>query len=132
MKELYIDAKLENMPAVFDFINEQLNDIPSKLKNKIIIAVDEIFSNIARYAYRFKEGRAVVRIEAAEDISIEFEDCGVAYNPLLAETPDTTLSAEDREVGGLGIFMVKQIMDSVEYRRDGNKNILTIKKKLEE
>jgi anti-sigma regulatory factor (Ser/Thr protein kinase) len=132
MKELYIEAKLENMPAVFDFINEQLNDIPSKLKNKIIIVVDEIFSNIARYAYHPYSGSAVVRICIASDITIEFIDNGVAYNPLSVKTPDTTLSAEEREIGGLGLFMVKNMMDSVEYRREGNKNILTIKKKLEE
>jgi anti-sigma regulatory factor (Ser/Thr protein kinase) len=132
VNELIVEAKLENINAVFDFIAEQLKNNPSKIRNKIHIAVDEIFSNIARYAYHAKTGKALVRILVAEDITVEFEDCGVAYNPLSAKTPDTTLSAEDREVGGLGIFMVKQIMDSVEYRRDGSRNILTIRKRLEE
>ncbi len=94
------------------------------------VAVDEIFSNIARYAYNPETGGATVRVAVGEDVTIEFEDSGVAYDPLAADDPDVTLSAEEREIGGLGLFMVKKMMDAVKYRRDGNKNILTIKKKL--
>ena len=118
------------MDAVQDFINARIDDCPMKVQNQIKIAVDEIFSNIANYAYHPKVGGAAVRVIVGDDISVEFEDSGIAYDPLSADSPDITLSAEEREIGGLGLFMVKNIMDSVEYRRDGDKNILTIKKRL--
>jgi len=129
MEELFIEADVDNMDAVLDFVGSRLEDCHPKVRNQIAMAVDEVFSNIARYAYCPKRGGAKVRIAVDDDITVEFEDSGVPYNPLFAEAPDTSLSAEEREVGGLGIFMVKNIMDSVEYRRDGNKNILTVKKK---
>ena len=128
MNELIIEAKLENMDTVLEFVNERIGDCPMKIQNQIGIAVDEIFSNIARYAYHPEDGGVTVRIAVSDDIAIEFEDSGMAYDPLLSGSPDTTLSAEEREVGGLGILMVKNIMDSVEYRRDGGKNIVILKK----
>ena len=128
MNELFIEATLENMDTVMDFVNKHIEEYPSKIKNQIGIAVDEIFSNIASYAYNPETGVAAVRIEAGENITIEFEDSGAPYNPLTAPAPDISLPAQKREIGGLGIFMVKNIMDSVEYRREGNKNILTVKK----
>ena len=129
--ELFIEAKPENINTVMDFVNEWINSCPAKIQNQIGIAVDEIFSNIARYAYHPEIGDILVRIAADEEnITLEFEDKGMVYNPLSAKTPDITLSVEEREIGGLGLFIVKNIMDSVEYRREGNKNILTIKKKV--
>lgn len=130
MNELIIEAKLENMEAVLDFINGRIRECPPKIQNQIGIAVDEIFSNIYQYAYHPVSGNVTVRITVAEDIIIEFEDNGIAYDPISALPPETTLSAEEREIGGLGIFMVKNIMDLVEYRREGNKNILLIKKRI--
>jgi len=130
MNELIIEAKLENMDAVQDFISARIEDCPMKTQNQIRIAVDEIFSNIARYAYSIKTGGATVRIAVDTDITIEFEDNGTAYDPLAKDDPDVSLSADEREIGGLGLFIVKNLMDSVEYRRDGSKNILTIKKRL--
>ena len=130
MNELIIEAKLENMDTVQAFISEKIEDCPMKIQNQIRIAVDEIFSNIARYAYHPEVGGAVVRIVVGEDVIIEFEDSGVAYDPLAKEDPDVSLSAEEREIGGLGLFMVKNLMDSVEYRREGNKNILTCSRSL--
>jgi len=130
MDELFIEAKLENIETVLDFINARLENCPPKIKNQIEIAIDEIFSNIAHYAYHPGVGNATVRMLVDSEIIIEFEDSGIAYDPLSAEDPDITLSLEEREIGGLGIFMVKKLMDSVEYRRDGDNNILTIKKRL--
>ena len=130
MNELIIEAKLENMDKVLDFVNKQIKDCSMKIQNHIRIAVDEIFSNIARYAYQPEAGGTAVRVAVDDDITIEFEDSGIAYDPLSAEEPDITLRAEEREIGGLGLFMVKNLMDSVNYRRVGNKNILTIKKRL--
>jgi len=128
MKELYVEAKIENMDEVLDFINGNIEDCPPKIRNQIGVAVDELFSNIARYAYDPSFGNAVVRVAVDDEITIEFEDSGTAYDPLSKDDPDISLPAEDRDVGGLGIFMVKKIMDSVEYRREDGKNIVTIKK----
>jgi anti-sigma regulatory factor (Ser/Thr protein kinase) len=118
MKELVIEAKLENLDTVLDFVAE--------LPTQVTIAVEEIFVNIAHYAYTPETGSVTIRMSVQENIVIEFEDSGKPYNPLEKEDPDIKASAEEREVGGLGIFMVKKIMDKVEYRREGNKNILTI------
>jgi sigma-B regulation protein RsbU (phosphoserine phosphatase) len=126
--ELFVEAKPENMDSVLDFVNGQIGGCPVKIQNQIGIAVDEVFSNIARYAYNPETGSVAVRIAVDDAITIEFEDKGVPYNPIETAAPDTSLSAEEREPGGLGIFMVKKLMDTVEYRREGNKNILTIKK----
>lgn len=130
MNELIIEARLDKIDTVQDFISARTLDCPMKIQNQIGIAVDEIFSNIARYAYCPEVGAATVRITVGDDVTIEFEDSAVAYDPLSSDDPDITLPAEEREPGGLGLFMVKKIMDSVEYRREGNKNILTIRKRL--
>jgi anti-sigma regulatory factor (Ser/Thr protein kinase) len=130
MEELIVRAKPENLDGVQAFVSERLADYPPKLLNKIGVVVDEIFANIVSYAYDHPDGDVTIRITIkADDIVIEFEDSGVPYDPLDAKDPDITLSAEEREIGGLGFFMVKNIMDTVEYRRDGVKNILTVKKK---
>jgi len=128
--ELSIDAKTENLDSVLDFINEHIEHCSMKIQNQIGIVIDEVFANISAYAYDPDVGGVTVRIKAEDDIIIEFEDNGVPYNPLSNEDPDISLDADEREVGGLGIFMVKNIMDSVEYKRDGSRNILTIKKQL--
>lgn len=130
MNDLAIEAKLENMDAVLDFINERIEDCPPKIKNQIGIAVDEIFSNIARYAYNPETGGVVIRVAVEDEIIIEFEDKGKPYNPLEKTDPETTAALEEREVGGLGIFMVKKIMDNVMYRYESGKNILSIKKQI--
>jgi anti-sigma regulatory factor (Ser/Thr protein kinase) len=132
MKELIIDAKIENLDAVLEFITGELEigDCPMKLQTQIAIATEEVFVNIAHYAYKPEVGGATIRVSVSDEVCIEFEDKGKPYNPLENTDPDITLGAEEREVGGLGIFMVKKIMDAVEYRREGNKNILTIRKGL--
>ena len=133
MKELTIAAKIENIEAVTDFVNEQLEalDCPMKAQMQIDIAIDELFSNIAHYAYNPEIGQATVRVEVIEDplaVTITFIDNGVPYDPLVKADPDTTLSAEEREIGGLGIYMVKKSMDDVTYEYRDGQNILKIKK----
>lgn len=133
MKELTLAATLENIDAVTDFVNEQLEllDCPMKAQMQIDIAIDEIFSNIARYAYAPGSGDATVRVETECDppaVMITFIDAGTPYNPLTKEDPDTTLSAEEREIGGLGIYMVKKSMDAMEYAFKDGCNKLSIKK----
>ena len=135
MKELNITATVENIEVVTDFVNEQLEalDCPMKTQMQIDIAIDELFGNIAHYAYNPDVGDATVRVEVSEDplaVVITFIDKGVPYDPLAKEDPDTTLSIEDREIGGLGIYMVKKSMDDIAYEYKNGQNILTIKKKL--
>ena len=99
---------------------------------QVNVAIDELFSNIAYYAYE-AEGDATVRVEIIEEsmeIVLTFLDNGIPYNPLEKEDPDTTLSAEEREIGGLGIFMVKKTMDDVKYEYKDGQNILKIVKKM--
>jgi len=127
MAELVIDAVSANTEAVLEFVNDQIGECSPAIQSKVGIAVDEIFSNIARYAYYPAVGAAVVRVVVADGIEIEFEDSGQPYNPLTASDPDVTLPAEDRPIGGLGIFLVKSLMESVEYRREGDRNILTLR-----
>ena len=133
MKELTIAATVENIETVTDFVNEQLEalDCPMKAQMQIDIAIDELFGNIAHYAYNPEVGSATVRVEVTEDplaVVITFIDNGVPYNPLEKEDPDTSLSAEDRQIGGLGIFMVKKSMDDITYEYKDGQNILKIKK----
>ena len=135
MKELNIAATVENIEAVTDFVNAQLEalDCPMKAQMQIDIAIDELFGNIAQYAYNPDVGEATVRVEVAEDplsVIITFIDGGMPYDPLTAADPDTTLSAEERTMGGLGIFMVKKSMDEIAYRYENGKNILMIRKKI--
>ena len=135
MKELNIAATVENIETVTDFVNEQLEalDCPMKAQMQIDIAIDELFGNIAHYAYNPEIGKATVRVEVIEDplaVVITFIDNGVPYDPLAKADPDTTLSAEEREIGGLGIYMVKKSMDDITYEYKDGQNILTIKKKI--
>ena len=135
MKEMTITATVENIPAVTDFVNEQLEalDCPMKAQMQIDIAIDELFGNIAHYAYHPEVGSATVRVETEQDpriVVITFIDGGIPYDPLMAADPDVTQSAQERQLGGLGIYMVKKSMDAITYEYKDGKNILTIKKKL--
>lgn len=135
MKELTIAATVENIAVVTAFVDEQLEalDCPIKAQMQIDIAIDELFGNIAHYAYNPDVGEAIVRVEVLEEplsVMITFIDGGVPYDPLAAADPDTTLSAEERATGGLGVFMVKKSMDEITYRYEGGKNILSIRKKI--
>ena len=135
MKELTIAATIENIETVTDFVNEQLEayDCPMKAQMQIDIAIDELFGNIAHYAYNPEVGSATVRVEVVEEplsVVITFIDNGVPYDPLKKEDPNTTLSADEREIGGLGICMVKKTMDDIIYEYKDGQNRLTIVKKI--
>lgn len=133
MKELKIEAAVKNIGVVTDFVNaelERLNCSP-KASTQIAIAIDELFGNIARYAYDPDVGNAEVRLEVQEEplsVIITFIDNGKPFNPLEQAQPDTTASAKERKIGGLGIFLVKKTMDMVEYEYKEGQNILKIKK----
>ena len=136
MKELTVAATVENIETVTNFVNEQLEalDCPMKAQMQIDIAIDELFGNIAHYAYNPEIGKATVRVEVIKDplaVTITFIDNGVPYDPLAKADPDTTRSAEEREIGGLGIYMVKKSMDDITYEYKDGQNILAIKKNLQ-
>lgn len=133
MKEMTIPATVENIEKVTAFVDEQLEqiDCPPKAQMQIDIAIDELFGNIAQYAYNPDTGPATVRVEVTQSpisVVITFIDHGIPYDPLKTADPDITLSAEDREIGGLGIFMVKKTMDEITYEYKNGQNILQIRK----
>ena len=131
MKEITVGADVSNLPEVTDFVKEILEgcDCPVKAQMQIDVALDEIFSNIAFYAYEDK-GDATVRVEVKDGGSVEitFIDSGKPYDPLLKPDPDVTLSVAEREIGGLGIYMVKKTMDEVGYEYKDGKNVFRMKK----
>ncbi len=132
--EMTVEATLENIPAVTDFVDGRLEaaGCPMKARTQIDVAVDEMFGNIARYAYD-TSGPATVRVDVDRDppaVRVTFIDRGRPYDPLAKPDPDVTLSADDRPIGGLGIFMVKKTMDDVRYEYKDGQNILTVEKRL--
>lgn len=134
MHELVVDAQTEKLDEVLDFIDGYLDEweCPMKTQTQINIAVEEIFVNIANYAYEHHDGKARITItRKGSDAEITFTDSGTPYNPLAKEDPDVTLSAEDRQIGGLGIYIVKKSMDSVSYEHRDSNNVLTISKNIE-
>ncbi len=135
MKELTIEATPENVDTVIEFVDAQLEEYGCGMKEQMAIdvAIDELFGNIAHYAYKPDVGYATVRVDVLKDplsVEVTFIDNGKQYAPLAKEDPDTTLSVEDRPIGGMGILIVKKSMDAVNYEYKDGKNILTIKKRL--
>ncbi|MCR5746790.1 MAG: ATP-binding protein [Lachnospiraceae bacterium] len=133
---LNIAATIDNLTKVLEVLDGFLeaNDCNMKAQIQLDVAVEEIYVNIAHYAYGVEGGGdAELHFETDEingkkAVKITFIDSGVYYDPLAKEDPDITLSASERPVGGLGIFMVKKSMDDIVYERKDDKNILVIKK----
>lgn len=126
MKELTIDATVDNIQIVTEFVDEQLEGFgcPMKAQSQIYIAIDELFGNIAHYAYKPEVGPATVRVEVIESplsVVITFIDHGVPYDPLANEDSDVSLPAEQRKIGGLGIYIVKKSMDEITYEYKNGK-----------
>ncbi len=135
MKEITLKATIENIPRATAFSDEALEAVecPMKAQMQIDVAMDELFGNIARYAYGPGEGEATVRFHFQEEtrtVSITLIDSGIPFNPLSVAEPDTTSAAENRPIGGLGIFLVRKTMDDMAYEYRDGKNILTIRKKI--
>ena len=136
MKELTLEAKVANLQQVLDFVDENLTSMrcPMKILMQIDVAVEEIFVNVASYAYTPNTGSVTIRMDLQEKpraVVITFIDSGIPYNPLVKEDPDVSLSAEERSIGGLGIFMVKKTMDKMEYEYTDQKNVLKMYKNIE-
>lgn len=135
MKELLVNATVENISKVIEYVDEELElfNCPMKAQMQIDIAIDELFGNIAKYAYNPDVGPATVRVEVMEEpmcVVITFIDNGMPYDPLQSVDPDIHLPAEEREIGGLGIYIVKKSMDEISYEYKRGQNILTIRKKI--
>jgi len=135
MKEITVEATLENLTTVQNFIESELKSCgcPLKALMQISVAVEEIYVNIAHYAYNPNIGKATVRCTVEDEplrATIRFLDNGVPFDPLAKPDADTTLPASERPIGGLGILMVKKTMDNVNYSYENGANILTIQKKI--
>lgn len=136
MKEKVFEAKDENMLEMLGFVEQELENYgcSMRMQTAISVALEEVFINVAHYAYPDGNGKAKVAINidpTTDEMTCILSDSGIAFNPLTQDDPDITLPVEQREIGGLGILIVKKTMDYVEYSRENGENILTMRKKLE-
>lgn len=133
LNEITCDAVVDNIEKVTAFVDALLEEFgcPMKKHRQIDVAIDELFANIANYAYASGTGWVTIRVELEENpraVALTFIDAGKPYNPLSEPEPDVTLAVEDRAIGGLGIFLVKRLMDEVSYSYQDGKNVLLIRK----
>ena len=134
MVEKEFIAKLDELPNVISFIESELEkfEFSFKIITQFNLVVEELFVNVASYAYKDKnDGKCKISIEynqEKQEVKLSMEDNGIKFNPLEKEEPDTTLSIEDRPIGGLGILLVKKNMDNIEYKYEDNKNVLILSK----
>ena len=134
MKVLTVEAHIDNLNAVMDFVRNDIvhNHCSPELLHNICLAVEEIFTNVANYAYQPASGNVTVSIAIGAEAVIRFEDTGCPYNPLEHPQPDLGKPLMERDIGGLGVFLVKKMMDKIEYSRVDGKNVLVVTKKLTE
>lgn len=135
--EITKEATLANIPHIMEWLDDALGsiDCPNKAHMQINVAADEILGNIVFHAYPDKAGDVTVRIEHQDGsglFSMTFIDQGVPFDPLTVADPDTTLGPEERGIGGLGIFLIKKMMDNVSYEYKDGSNVLSISKSLAE
>ena len=134
MVEIELEATINNLAAATEFVTKQLEGVECSMgtQMQIELAVDEIFTNICMYAYAPKTGNAVISVDTDTPgiVTLKFSDTGIPYNPLEKEDPDTTLSASERKIGGLGIYLVKKSMDGMSYEYKDGHNILTLVKRI--
>ncbi len=135
MLERTFEAKDESIADMLGFVEAELEkaDCPMKIQTAVCVAMEEVFVNIAHYAYPNGEGKAKIAIAVDKETNTAkfvVSDSGIPFDPLTQTDPDVTLSAEQREVGGLGIFIIKKTMDSVSYARENGENRLTMTKDL--
>ena len=131
MKEIVLDAKVDNLSQLLSIIDEELENAGCSMKGQmqIDVAVEEIFVNVASYAYEDGNGSCTIQVDTDpvnSYVTITFIDEGIPYNRLAKEDPDVTLSADEREIGGLGIVIVKKSMDKTAYERKDNKNVFSM------
>lgn len=134
-KKIVLDAELENLSKVNEFVEEFLKekDCSQKIRMQLELVVEEIFSNIANYAYGDDTGKVTIEGCLEDDAAkfrLKFMDHGSPYNPLKQPDPDINMELEDRPIGGLGIFLVKKNVDDITYQHEDGQNILTIVKSI--
>lgn len=150
-KELEVEATLDNLATVLRFVEAEAEKAgcPKKETKQLAVAIEELYVNVASYAYTPATGTCSVKLQTGVEndtgicivklqtgvesdtggwIRILLKDYGKKFNPLLQEPPDITLSADDRPVGGLGILMVKELVDRLEYMHENGENILSVEK----
>ena len=131
--ELVLPAEVDRLPEVMSFVEGHLEEKETPMKTilQISMCCEEIFVNIASYAYGSEKGEARMRLVFVPgSLTITFTDSGKPFDPLAKPDPDVTLSAEERPIGGLGIYMTKNAMDHMSYEYKDNQNILTMTKNL--
>ena len=134
-EELVIEAVVDNLDAVNSFVHKSIEQfkVSKRTLMQIDLIVEEIFVNVASYAYAPNTGSVKILIEAKEEshtVSLTFIDSGVPYNPLEKSDPDINLSVDDRQIGGLGIFLTKNLVDEISYKFVDGQNILQLTKSL--
>ena len=135
MKQLIVSARDSELGTILRFIEDELSahDCPLKARMQLTLAAEEVFVNIARYAFSGEDGEVALSVSISSNpplATLAFSDGGVPYNPLERPDPDVSLSAAEREIGGLGIYMVKRNVDEVRYRHENGRNVLTLIKTL--
>ena len=135
MDNLIISAEIKNLDTVTDFVLQrpQIASCPVRTQMQLRLAIEEIFVNISSYAYKPETGDITIDFNLEDEgrtAVISFKDQGTPFDPLAEPDPDTTLPADQREIGGLGILLIKKTMDYVSYRRENDTNILTVKKRI--
>ena len=133
MEKITVEAATDNLQQVIDFATEllEMHDCPMKAVMQMELVIEEIFVNVSSYAYEPETGDVTICVDFAENpsaVEITFIDGGKPYNPLEKDDPDTTLGIDEREIGGLGIFLVKKNVDDISYEYADGKNILRVKK----
>lgn len=135
MREITVDAVLDQLDGVLAFLNRFLDEIscPFRIRLQLEVAVEELFVNIVSYAYQPGSGQATIRLGMESEppaVTVTLTDSGIPYDPMAKPDPDVTLPAEKRQIGGLGIYMVKKTMDAMKYEYRNGQNTVVIKKNL--
>ena len=131
--DIEISALIENWNIVYDFLNDCMDKfrLEGKLRTEVLLSCEEIYVNVAHYAYSGRTGSVSIKIEYKNEqkkLKIEFTDSGIPFDPTKLKEPNIGDPIEKRKIGGLGVFMVKKMMDSVEYRYEFGQNNLTLTK----
>ena len=133
-RRLVLPNDIETIPQLNEFIDLVAEEVglDMSLTMSLNLAMEEAVVNVMDYAYPDgQKGNVDIEVTADQEwMTFVITDTGIAFDPTTKEDADTTLSAEERPIGGLGIFLVRQLMDDINYKREGNKNVLTLRKKL--
>ena len=135
-RRLVLPNDIETIPQLNEFIDSVAEEVglEMSLTMSLNLALEEAVVNVMEYAYpEGQKGNVEIEVTADQQwMTFVIADTGIAFDPTMKEDADTTLSAEERPIGGLGIFLVRQLMDVIDYKRQDNKNVLTLRKKLGE